>query len=58
MGDKTQSIRLSETQKKVLAGMRDNPNVTKPQLAAFAEVGKTTVDNCIKILKNIDLLSV
>lgn len=42
---------LNETQTRVLSEMRNNPNITKPQLAAVVGRSETTVDNCIAALK-------
>ena len=49
-------MRLSETQRKMLAEIRNNPNVTKRQLQSLLGVGKTTVDNGIAALKRAGLI--
>lgn len=54
--DKVGDIRLSVTQGKILAAIRNNPNITKPQLAALIGVGKTTIDNGIVYLKKNGLI--
>jgi ATP-dependent DNA helicase RecG len=42
---------LNETQQKILMGIRNNPNITQPQLAILVGVGKTAVQNNIVVLK-------
>lgn len=42
---------LTKTQIRMLAEIRNNPNIIKPQLAVILNVGKTTVDNGITALK-------
>lgn len=51
-GDKSNSALLNFSQIKVLAEIRNNPNITKPQLMVKCNLGKTSIDNIIKILKN------
>ena len=51
-GDKSNSALLNFSQIKVLAEIRNNPNITKPQLMVMCNLGKTSIDNIIKILKN------
>ena len=51
-GDKSKNNDLSISQIKVLAEIRNNPNITKPQLMIKCEVGKTSIDNIIRILKD------
>ena len=51
-GDKSNSALLNFSQIKVLAEIRNNPNITKPQLMVKCNLGKTSIDNTIKILKN------
>ena len=41
VGDKSKSNDLSISQIKVLAEIRNNPNITKPQLMIKCELGKT-----------------
>ena len=52
VGDKSKSNALSISQIKVLAEIRNNPNITKPQLMIKCELGKTSIDNIIRILKD------
>ena len=42
---------LNETQKKVLAEIRNNPNVTKEEISRLIDKGKTVVDVAISVLK-------
>ena len=52
LGDKNiEVIALNETQTRMLAEIRNNPNITKEQLSAKIGKGKTTVDNGIAALK-------
>ncbi len=50
-GDKTVNTRLNDMQLRILAEIRNNSNVTKPQLVSILSVGKTTIDNGIAALK-------
>lgn len=50
-GDKEKEYRLTHTQGRILAELRNNPNITKPGLADKVGVGKTTIDNGISVLK-------
>lgn len=52
VGDKLNSAWLNFSQIKVLAEIRNNPNITKQQLMVKCNLGKTSIDNIIKILKN------
>ena len=47
---------LTETQVGVLAALRDNPNLTKPQLVAMLHRSKTTIDNAIRALREHGLI--
>ncbi len=42
---------LNDTQQKILMEIRNNPNVTQPQLTILVGVGKTAVQNNIVVLK-------
>lgn len=44
-------IDMNITQKKVLELIRDNPDITQPQLATKLGLGKTAIQNCISFLK-------
>lgn len=52
MGDKS----LLSSQIKVLAEIRNNPNITKPQLAKLCNLGKTTVGKAISTLKKLNYI--
>ena len=49
--DITRDLKLSVTHRKILAELRNNPNITKLQLALAIGVGKTTIDNGISYLR-------
>ena len=51
-GDKSKSNTLNISQIKVLAEIRNNRNITKPQLMIKCELGKTSIDMIIKTLKD------
>lgn len=51
VGDKVGDKSLNISQIKVLAEIRNNPNITKPDLAIKCELGKTSIDNIISFLK-------
>lgn len=42
---------LTKTQVRILAEIRNNPNITKARIMEKLEVGKTTVDTGISVLK-------
>ena len=48
MGDKL----LNKSQIRVLAKIRNNLNITKSQLMIKCELGKTSIDKNIKVLKD------
>lgn len=52
VGNKLNSDLLNTSQVKVLAKIKNNPNITKSQLMIKCELGKTSIDNIIKTLKN------
>lgn len=54
--DNYAGIHLTETQKYILAELRNNPNMTKAQLRLAIGVGKTTIDNGISYLREHGLL--
>lgn len=51
-GERTDNKGLNATQRKILSEIRNNPNVTKPQLAINCGVSMATVDRIINVLKN------
>lgn len=54
--DKEKEYRLTHTQGRILAELRNNPNITKPGLADKVGVGKTTIDNGISVLKKYEFI--
>lgn len=51
VGDKSTESLLNHTQTRILAEMRNNPNITKQHLAETLKLGKTTIDKGIAVLK-------
>ena len=51
VGDKVGDKSLNISQIKVLAEIRNNPNITKPELMIKCSLGKTSIDNIILFLK-------
>lgn len=51
VGDKVGDKSLNDSQIRVLAEIRNNPNITKPQLMIVCDLGKTSIDNIIAVLK-------
>ncbi|MDY2888265.1 MAG: hypothetical protein SOU19_01725 [Candidatus Caccosoma sp.] len=51
VGDKVGDKKLTLSQVKVLAEIRNNVNITKPQLAVLCNISKTSIDNAILKLK-------
>ena len=51
VGDKVGDKTLNDSQTRVLAEIRNNPNITKPQLMIACNLGKTSIDNIISTLK-------
>lgn len=49
VGDKSNKDSLYISQVRVLAEIRNNPNITKPQLMAKCEIGKTALYSIIKL---------
>ena len=62
MGDKTgdklgdNSFAFSPHEEKIISLLRDNPNITKPELAKQIGLGKTSIDNYISSLKKKGVL--
>lgn len=52
VGDKTLNISAI----KVLAEIRNNPNIKKPHLMIKCDLGKTSIDNIIKKLKGMNYI--
>ena len=56
VGNKTgDNSKLNNTQSKIFSEIRNNPNITKPQIAQLVGVGKTTIDNAIDWRNNKNL---
>ena len=53
LGDK---IKTNKTQRKIIEEMRDNPNVTLPQLMIEIGLGKTAIQNNVKYLRKHGLI--
>lgn len=51
VGDKVGDKSLNDFQTRVLAEIRNNPNITKPQLMIICHLGKTFIDKIISVLK-------
>lgn len=51
VGDKVGDKSLNDFQTRVLAEIRNNPNITKPQLMIICHLGKTSIDKIISALK-------
>lgn len=51
VGDKVGNKSLNDFQTRVLAEIRNNPNITKPQLMIICHLGKTSIDKIISVLK-------
>ena len=51
VGDKVGDKTLNPSQVKVLAEIRNNPNIRKQELEIVCSLGKTSIDNIIKTLK-------
>lgn len=55
-GDKWGDKLLNKSQIKILAEIRNNPNITIPQLAAVCDLGLTTVDRNLSKLKEMEYI--
>ncbi len=53
---KIESVHLSDTHRKILSEMRNNPNIRKSDLERVIGVGKTTIDKGIAYLKKYGLI--
>ena len=49
VGDKTK--RLNPTRQRIMEEIRNNPNITQPQLMDIIGIGKTAIQNNIAFLK-------
>ena len=48
--------KLSKTEKIVFDAIKDNPHLSQPELAIRCNVGKTTIQNVIIKLKELNLI--
>lgn len=48
---KTEEHGLNDSQTRVLAEIRNNPNITKKELAVVCHLGRTSIDNTVAVLK-------
>ena len=55
-GDKSINYPLNNTQLRILAEIRNNHNITKPQLASTLKLGKTTIDKGISVLRKYEFI--
>lgn len=55
-GDKVGNKNLNISQIKVLAEIRNNPNITKPELMVKCNLGKTSIDNIISFLRKNNII--
>lgn len=51
MDNKTEEHGLNDSQTRVLAKIRNNPNITKKELAVVCHLGRTSIDNTVAVLK-------
>ena len=50
-GNKNHEYDLNRTQVRILAEIRNNPNITKARLMELLDLGKTTIDRAVSVLK-------
>ena len=56
VGNKVGNKSLNVSQMKVLAKIRNNPNITKKELYIKCDLVKTSVDNIINYLKKVNII--
>ena len=56
VGNKVGNKNLNISQIKVLAEIRNNPNITKPELMVKWDLGKTSIDNIISFLRKNNII--
>ncbi len=56
VGDKMGDMNLNISQIKVLAEIRNNTNITKPELMVKCDLGKTSIDNIIAFLRKNSII--
>ena len=47
---------MSETDKKILAVIKGNPRIKRPDIISSLEIGRSTLDRSLKKLKDVGLL--
>ena len=52
-GNKNHEHGLNQTQVRILAEIRNNPNITKARLMELLDLGKTTIDRGVSVLKTM-----
>ena len=55
VGDKV-GVKLNDTQRKMFKLLRDNPNLTQPQLMIALGLGETAVQNNISFLRSHEFI--
>lgn len=56
MGNKNGENSLNRTQERILAEIRNNPNITKAHLTKLLGLGKTTIDKGLSVLKKYEYI--
>ena len=56
VGNKNSEIKLNLSQIKVLAEMRNKPNITISELSKVCEISYTAVDKILKVLKSSGII--
>ena len=51
VGNKTGEHGLNDSQTRVLAEIRNNPNITKKELAVVCHLSRTSIDNTVAVLR-------
>lgn len=51
VGNKTEEHGLNDSQTRVLAEIRNNPNITKKELAVVCHLGRTSIDNTVAVMR-------
>ncbi len=56
-GEINDGINLSETERKIVSAIRQNPNITRTDLASYLKFGTSTIDRAIRKLKEAGVLT-
>ena len=51
VGNKTEEHGLNDSQTRVLAEIRNNPNITKKELTVVCHLGRTSIDNTVAVMR-------